>query len=439
LPTAAFYTLGCKVNQHDSNAIMQAFVAAGFTITEPQQLADIYIVNSCAVTAAGEKKSLQALRRFRRQAPDALIVLCGCFAQAFPEKAKLAAQADIVLGSKNRGAVLGAVTQKLAGKEGRLVDIPEYTDSEPFEDLAPPGVPVAKSTRAFLKIQDGCSRQCAYCIVPTARGPVRSKPLGDIRKDLEKLAAAGHKEAVLAGVNLCCYGHDLSISLIDALETALDIPGLSRIRFGSLEPDMITDDDISRMAQLSEKNRQGALLCDQFHICLQSGNDRTLRRMNRQYDTALYRSVAQKLRDAFPGCAITTDLIVGFPGESDDDHRASLDFVREIGFARAHIFVYSPRPGTPAADLPERIPAHIASRRAKEMGEVAEKGREAFLRTRIGKVYPVLFESEKDGFCFGHTPCYTPVWIRSAADIRGEVLNVRMTELREGGCVGVVG
>jgi len=432
----AFYTLGCKVNQHDSFSLMQAFGDAGFAVLDPEQSADAYIVNSCTVTAAGEKKSLQALRRFRRQAPGAVVVLCGCFPQAFPEKAGGIPQADIVMGSKNRAALVSAVLDKLAGKSGRLVDIPAHTQDEPFEQAG--ALPLSHRTRAFLKIQDGCERRCAYCIVPKARGPVRSKPPRDIREELENLARAGYKEAVLTGINLSCYGQDLGLTLSDAIETSCRTPGLSRIRLGSLEPDLITDEDISRWTRFRQDRWQGAALCDHFHLCLQSGCDRTLESMNRRYGAEYYRQTADKLRAAFPGCAITTDIMVGFPGESDDDHQASKAFVRQMGFARAHVFIYSPRPGTPAADMPGRVPPKIASQRAKEMADTVNESRAAFLRTRLGGAYPVLFESEQDGLCHGHTPCYTPVWARSSGDICGEILPVRLTQLHEDGCLGEI-
>ena len=436
MPTAAFYTLGCKVNQHDSFSLMRSFEAAGFEITPHTRPADVYIVNSCTVTAAGERKSLQALRRFRRQNPGAVVVLCGCFPQAFPEKAGEIEQADIVMGSKNRAALLSAVTGKLAGKQGRLVDIPAHCQGDTFEDLDAPAL--STRTRAFLKIQDGCERDCAYCIVPAARGPVRSKPPEDIRKRLEELVAAGHKEVVLTGINLSCYGQDLGLRLSDAVELSCRVEGLNRLRLGSLEPDLITDEDISRWAAFRLPGPGRAVLCDHFHLCLQSGCERTLQRMNRRYTAGNYRQTVRGLRAAFPGCAVTTDIMVGFPGEKQGDHDASVAFVREMGFADAHVFVYSPRAGTAAAGLPDQISAEVASVRAKDMTAAVEDCRDVFLRSRLGGVYSVLFESKRGGLYCGHTACHVSVWVRSVGDIRGEVLVVRLTEPYEDGCIGEV-
>ena len=441
MPTAAFYTLGCKVNQYESFSLMDAFSAAGFTVVEPGEGADVYIVNSCTVTASGDKKSLQAVRRFRSQAPQAVVVLCGCFPQAFPEKAQLTLEADIVMGSKNRSALLGAVLDKLSGKEGRLVDIPSHEQGEQFEKMH--ALPISNRTRAFLKIQDGCERSCTYCIIPTARGPVRSKPLADIREELESLSGAGYKEAVLAGVNLSCYGQDMGLTLSDAIETAAQAKGISRIRLGSLEPDLITDEDIARWALLREGSPGQAMLCPHFHLSLQSCCDETLRRMNRRYTAADYRKTVEKLRSTFPGCAITTDIMTGFPGETQAEHDASVAFVREIGFARAHVFTYSARAGTPAADMPDQVSRKVAAARAREMTDVAGQGRLAFLRSRCleGVTYPVLFESvDADGVYFGHTPCYTPVWVRALAarDLCGEIVAVRLTGVFEDGCLGEI-
>ena len=435
MPTAAFYTLGCKVNQYESFSLMQAFGGAGFTIVEPGGEADVYIVNSCTVTGAGDKKSLQALRRFRRQAPGAVVVLCGCLPQAFPQKAGAALEADIVMGSKNRGALLVAVLKKLSGKGGRVVEIADYDEAEPFEKLDGPAF--SDRARAYLKIQDGCDRNCAYCIVPAARGPARSKPLDDIRAELENITSAGYKEAVLTGVNLCRYGHDLGILLTDAIAAACKAQGLARIRLGSLEPDLITNEDIERWAAFREATLHGAVLCPHFHLSLQSGCDETLRRMNRRYDTQHYRETVRKLREAFPGCAVTTDIIAGFPGETEDDHQASLNFAAEMYFARVHVFAFSPRPGTSAAGMPDKTAPETSARRAKEISQITAKSRCEFLMSRIGNIYPVLFESmAEDGVYYGHTPCYTPVWARAGRDLRGEMLTARITATHEDGCWG---
>ncbi|MCL2857970.1 MAG: tRNA (N(6)-L-threonylcarbamoyladenosine(37)-C(2))-methylthiotransferase MtaB [Oscillospiraceae bacterium] len=432
MPTAAFYTLGCKVNQCESAALAGAFAAAGFAITQPSEPADVYVINSCTVTSTGDKKSLQALRRFRRQNPRAIIALCGCLPQAFPEKAASVPEADIVLGTKNRASVLEAVQILLEGKSGRLVDIPAHggAGEEEFERL--PASHPTERTRAFLKIQDGCERECSYCIIPKARGPLRSRLPADIITELEAFIAAGYKEVVLSGVNLGCYGHDLGLSLIDAVRTACEIPGLTRIRLGSIEPDLLDEAAVAALKSHSDK------LCDQFHLPLQSGCDKTLARMRRPYTTGDYHRVVELLREAFPGCAITTDIMTGFPGESEHEHSATLAFIQEVGFARAHIFCYSPRPGTPAAELPEQVPPQTAARRAGEITELTTSSRQEFLRSRVGKTHPVLFEVSKDGVSHGHTPCYTHVRVSVHGDLSNQILPVCIIASEGAGCVGRV-
>ncbi|MCL2580315.1 MAG: MiaB/RimO family radical SAM methylthiotransferase [Oscillospiraceae bacterium] len=418
------------MNQYESFSMMGAFSAAGFTIVEPEDTADVYVINSCTVTAAGDRKSLKALRKFRRQAPGAVIVLCGCMPQAFPEKASGLDEADIIMGSKNRSAVLDAAVKRLSGG-GRLVDIPAHQTGEAFEKTNTPAH--SERTRAFLKIEDGCERDCAYCIIPKARGPVRSKLPGDIRAELTQLTGAGYREVVLTGVNLSCYGQDLGVHLNDAIEAACQ-SGIERVRLGSLEPDLISTDDCARWAQVG-----AGVLCPQFHLSLQSGCDRTLNSMNRRYSADDYRSTVKALRRYFPGCAVTTDVMVGFPNEREEDHAASLNFIREIGFAKAHVFAYSPRPGTAAAEMAGQIPGQVASRRAREMAETTDTSRQTFLQSRIGQTYSVLFETlEESGLYSGYTPCYTPVAVSAGRDVRGKVLPVLITEQSKDGCIGVL-
>ena len=432
MPTVAFYTLGCKVNQTESFSMMGEFSQAGFTILPPEETADVYIINSCTVTATGDKKSLQALRRFRRRAPGAIIVLCGCFPQAFPERAEAIPEADLIMGSKNRSEVLAGVLDLLAGRKCDKINILPHQEGEPFETIALPAL--TERTRAFLKIEDGCARNCAYCIIPKARGPVRSKPLADIRWALASFAEQGFSEVVLTGVNLGCYGQDLGLSLSDAVELACEADGLSRIRLGSLEPDLITEKDFIRWAKAGEGK-----LCPQFHLSLQSGCDHTLRAMNRRYTICDYRETIAALRKHFPNAALTTDVMVGFPGETQRDHEESMAFLREVGFAKTHVFAYSPRPGTPAASMPDQVPGTISSRRAKEMADLAEAARTLFLHTRLGGSYTVLFETRSDdGLYHGYTSCYTPVYTPGEEDISGKIRTVRLTGLYKDGCCGAL-
>ena len=429
---AAFFTLGCKVNQYETNSMMQQFTAAGFTLVEPSDTADVYVVNSCTVTAAGDKKSLQILRRYRRQNLAAVICLCGCFPQAFPEQAAKIPEADIVMGSKDRAALLAAVQNRLSGAE-RLVHIAPHHRGEVFEPMHI--TDMDNHTRAFVKIQDGCERYCAYCIIPKARGPVRSKPLAEMTAELTALAAGGYREVVLVGINLSTYGKELGLTLRDAVAAACAVPGLSRVRLGSLEPELLSDADIAAMAQWTT-------LCPQFHLSLQSGCDTVLRRMRRHYDTTEYRRIVAQLRAVFPHCAITTDIMTGFPGETEEEHRASLAFAQEIGFARIHVFAYSPRPGTSAAAMPDQIPEDVKQRRSREMIAVGQDLQQAFCAAQQGHTASVLFETYEDGYGKGYAENYTPVWVpmtpEQADDLSGCTAAVTITGVNDEACLGVL-
>ena len=316
----AFATLGCKVNQYETENLMELFLSDGFDVVEPQEEADVYVVNSCTVTSSGDKKSRQLLRRLKKQNPAAKVALTGCFPQAFPDAAELIPEADIITGSYNRKGLLQAVQKALATGE-RVVDITPHQRHEAFEGMSVRGL--RGRTRAFIKIEDGCERYCSYCIIPTARGPIRSKPLKDIRAELEGLVENGYKEVVLVGINLSSYGKDLGLRLIDAVKLACSVEGLHRVRLGSLEPELLSDEDLSEMAKLPH-------FCPQFHLSLQSGCDKTLRAMNRHYDCAEYRRIVDKIREVFENPSITTDIMVGFPGETEEDFEASMTFAEEI-------------------------------------------------------------------------------------------------------------
>lgn len=423
----AFYTLGCKVNQYETQAMREALLAQGFAPAEEGQPADVVVVNSCTVTAQSDQKARQALRRMKRQNPGAVAVLTGCWPQAFPEETSSLEEADIVLGNTSR-ACLGSRVLEYLSTKNRIVDVVPHQKGEAFEPLTVRGF--AGHTRAFLKIEDGCERFCAYCIIPFARGRVRSKPLGDIRREVADLAASGHREVVLTGINLPAYGQDLGLTLCDAIEAACAAEGLVRVRLGSLEPERLTPEVIGRMKGLEK-------LCPQFHLSLQSGCDATLRRMNRHYTAAEYAGIVQDLRRAFPGCAVTTDVMVGFPGETEEEFQESLDFCRKIGFAKAHVFAYSRRPGTVADRAPGQVPNAVKEDRARRMAAEMDLCRQAFLQAQLGQAEEVLFEQEvAPGVWEGFTPNYTPVRMRSAEDLAGQLLTVRLTGLGADWCEG---
>ena len=361
-----FYTLGCKVNQNETGALAQLFEENGYTVVSNEEPADVYVVNSCTVTNFGDQKSRKWLRRAKRENPGAVTVLTGCYPQAFPEEAAEIKEADVVTGSGNRHAILADVTRVLNGEDERVVDIRPHRKGEKFEEL--PMDKFAEHTRAFVKVEDGCNRQCAYCVIPRARGPVRSRDEESILEELRRLAAAGYKEVVLTAISLPSYGTDSGTSLVELIEKAAEVEGIERIRLGSLDPDMLHDEVITRMAAVKK-------LCPQFHLSLQSGCDKTLRAMRRPYTTAQYADIAAKLRAAFgaENVSFTTDVIVGFPGETEEDFEASMAFVTGTAlFKGACVPLLPPRGysslrlSRPAAGARERGPQPPHDRRCGE-------------------------------------------------------------------------
>lgn len=396
----AIYTLGCKVNQYETQAMEQELAAQGHELVDFEQAADAYIINTCSVTAVSDKKSRQMIRRAKKRNPAAIIAACGCYVQTHTDEAK-SLGIDLIGGTGQRMEFLH---QLLAAAEERktrvLVD--DALHRHDFEILPAGGQ--HSRTRAMLKVEDGCRNFCTYCIIPFARGPVRSLPLEEAARQTEQLARQGYREVVLTGIEISSWGQDLpgEESLIDLLEAVSAAAGAMRVRLGSLEPRTITEEFCRRASAL--KN-----LCPHFHLSLQSGCDATLRRMNRRYDTARFTESACLLHRFFPDCALTTDLIVGFPGETEEEFSATLDFIRRCGFAQIHVFPYSVRPGTKAADM-EQVPKNIKEERAARAGEVAAALHEKYLLSCVGKIVPVLFEQPgAPGFYTGHAPNYMEV------------------------------
>ena len=426
---AAFYTLGCKVNQYETQILEQQFCDAGFELVSPAEGADLYIVNSCTVTSSGDKKTRQALRRFKRQSPGAVTVLTGCYPQAFPQDAAAILEADIVTGSKDRGGLLSIVRRYMDTRE-RIVTISPHTPGEPFESMH--AAAFLERTRAFVKIEDGCDRYCSYCIIPTARGPIRSKAPEELARELEGLAASGYREVVLVGINLSSYGKESGgrFCLADAVELACGVPGIARVRLGSLEPELLTPGDIARMAAQPK-------FCPQFHLSLQSGCATTLARMNRHYTPAEYRALAAALRAAFQNCSLTTDVITGFPGETEEEFLESLAFVRELAFAKVHVFPYSARQGTRAAAMPNQVPKAVRDERAARLGRAAQEGRRAFLDSQVGRTEQVLFETTVTELgAEGYTKNYTPVRVLCEEVLSGQLRQVELTAVLGDACVG---
>jgi len=427
--TIAFYTLGCKVNQNETGALAQLFYDNGFVPAQNDEQADVWIVNSCTVTAGGDKKSRQWLRRAKRRDPNAITVLTGCYPQAFPEEAGSATEADIVTGSGARHLVLEHVLQFIQTRE-RIVDIRPHRKGERFEEL--PMERLEGHTRAFLKIEDGCDRRCAYCVIPRARGSVRSRDEENILRELQVLARGGYAEAVLTGINLSSYGKDTGTDLARIVARAAAVDGIRRIRLGSLEPDLMTDALIEGLAQTPQ-------LCPQFHLSLQSGCDATLRRMRRAYDTGGYRAVVQKLRTAFPGAVFTTDVIVGFPEETERDFEESAAFAEEIGFLKVHVFSYSRRAGTPAYDMPGQLSEEEKLLRSRRMQERAEHLRARVISKMAGQTAEVLLETPVNHSTFtGYTREYVPVLLPAPGHRQGEIVRAVLQNYSGGRCAAVL-
>ena len=422
-------TLGCKVNQYETQNMLASLASAGISPCDSSQEADIVLVNSCTVTAASDHKVRQTLHRARRQNPNAVIVLTGCMPQAFPEEAQALTDADIILGNSNRAALVPDLMQYLSSRQ-RIIDILPHETGEKFEPMQVKRF--YERTRAFVKIQDGCNRFCSYCIIPYARGRIRSKPLPQLREELAVLGQNGYREVVLTGINLSAYGQEMGLHLCDAVEAACAVPEIQRVRLGSLEPEQLQDDVIQRLAR-QEK------LCPQFHLSLQSGCDATLRRMNRHYDTAEYRRIVEKLREVFPNAAITTDMMVGFAGETEEEFAQSLEFARSIAFAKVHVFAYSRRPGTVAYNMPRQVSNAVKEQRSRALSAVTEETRWAFLQEQVGRLEPVLFEQQAaPGIWEGYTPNYTPVHVPSEEALAGEIRPVRLTECTGELCLGEI-
>lgn len=423
-----FKTLGCKVNRYDTETLRELFACGDIlSVNEGEDIPDIVVVNSCTVTAESDRKTRQTVRKMRRQYPAAVIAVTGCMPQARPEKAKSLTDADIIIGNA-LNSELPALVKKFMKQRDKIV---ESKPHRPHEKISPLSSHSFEGrTRAFVKIEDGCNRFCSYCIVPYARGRVRSKPPQRITEELTAFAAAGYKEAVIAGINLSAYGSDIGLTLPDGVKAA-DVEGIERLRLGSLEPDQLTPEVLDGLKSVKK-------LCGQFHLSLQSGSDGVLKRMNRKYDTALYRRIISDIRARFENCSVTTDIMTGFPGETEEEFNETLDFVKEIGFSKVHIFCYSRREGTPAAQMENQVDEQVKTARSKALSKVAAKCAKDFFAAQVGRIENVLFEQQKDGFFEGYTENYTPVKVKAENGLKGEILPVKITECTDEGCFGEV-
>lgn len=424
----AFYTLGCKVNQYETEAMREAFIQRGHTPVSEDAVFDAIIINSCTVTAESDRKTRQTVRKFRKENPQSAIVLTGCMVQAFPQDAKNLNDADVVAGNTDILKVVDYTEEFLANGE-RIFAVENHKKTEKFN--TPKITDFAERTRAYIKIQDGCQRYCTYCIIPTARGVVRSKPIEEIKKEAQNLAGSGFSEIVLVGINLSAFGKGTEYNLCDAVDAVCQVDGIKRVRLGSLEPDHIDDDMLKRFAR-QEK------FCPQFHLSLQSGCDETLKRMNRHYDSDFYYDLVLRIRKVFSNASITTDIMVGFAGETEEEFNKSLEFAKKVGFAKAHIFAYSRRNGTVAYGLPNQVSKADKSIRSKKMIEATSRSEYAFLRSQVGLTLPVLFETIDKGFAEGYTENYSRVKVKTDCDICGKILPVKILSAEKDYCLGEI-
>ena len=412
---AAFYTLGCKVNQYETEYMAEILKNAGMQIVSHNEEADYYIINSCTVTATADQKTRQNVRKFKRQHPNSVVILTGCMPQAFPDQASALNEADIVLSNKSNDDILDLINQ-FNITHNRIVKIDKHQKGDEFSKCSINQF--SERIRAFVKIEDGCDRFCSYCIIPMSRGRVRSKSLEDLKEEIAMLGKNGIKEIVLVGINLSSYGKGQDFNIVDAVKICNDDPNIKRVRLGSLEPDHITDEVIEGLAQFEK-------LCPQFHISLQSGCDKTLKDMNRHYNSDEYRSLCNKLRDTFDNATITTDIMVGFNDETEEDFKVSLQFAKEIGFEKVHTFPYSERQGTVASRKGDNVPKQEKERRAAVMIEETNKIRHEYFNKLIGAKEVVLFENNLGGNTYqGYTKNYVPVRMESSTDIIGKEIEV---------------
>ncbi|WP_297517518.1 tRNA (N(6)-L-threonylcarbamoyladenosine(37)-C(2))-methylthiotransferase MtaB [uncultured Clostridium sp.] len=415
----AFSTLGCRVNKYESDAMIEKFVIEGYEVVEYSDIADVYVINTCSVTNMGDKKSRQLISKARRQNPESIIAAVGCYSQIAPTEVAAIEGVDVVLGTRNKGDIIYYVNK--AKDEGKQqVKVGAVLRNKVFEEFDVKEY--QGKIRAFLKIQDGCNRFCTYCIIPYTRGSLASKNPKRVIQEITKLAEDGFKEVVISGIHTASYGHDLeqSITLVDILEQIEGINGMERVRIGSIEPGFCSQENVERMINLKK-------LCPNFHLSLQSGCTETLKRMNRRYTAAEYEATVNMLREKFPTISITTDVIVGFPGETDAEFNETYEFLKRIKLTKMHIFKYSPRKGTKAATMENQIDGNIKEERSKKLIELNAQNEADFAKENIGREVEVLFESKNDGNVFsGYAENYLKVEVRGYENIVNQIQKVKI-------------
>ena len=426
----AFITLGCKVNQYETNAMCEKFINKGYEVVEKEEKADIYIVNTCTVTNMSDRKSRQMLRRVKEINEKAIIVACGCYAQVAKEELEKIDEIDIVLGNNEKKNIVDYV-EKYINEKNKIIEIEDVMQKRDFVDFGE--VTYTEKTRAVIKVQDGCDRFCSYCIIPYARGRVRSRNPKTVIEEIEKIAKTGIKEVVITGIHIASYGKDFKedYKLINLLEDINKIYGIERIRLGSIEPLLITEEFVERLKKLDK-------ICHHFHLSLQSGCDETLKRMNRRYTTEQFITIVNRLRKAYSDVILTTDIIVGFPEESEEEFNKTYKFLEQIKFYKMHVFKYSPRKGTIAAKNKNQIDGKIKEERSKKLIELSDKNEKEYNESYIGKKVEVLFEEEKQGIYQGHTKNYILVKCKSTKNIENKILTVTCQKVENSYILGTL-
>lgn len=418
-------TLGCKVNQYESESMIESFISAGYVMTDGDY-ADYYVINTCTVTSISDRKSRQFMRRARKANPDAVIAVVGCYSQVSPEQVEAIEEVNVVLGTHEKKDIVKYL--EAATSSSKIVQVGEIMKTKTYDEMSIEDT--VDKTRVFMKIQDGCNQFCSYCIIPYARGPIRSREPENIINEGRRLASKGFKEIVLTGIHLSSYGLDIkNTSLIEIIEALNDIPGLERIRLGSLEPKIVTQDFVKRLKTLEK-------FCPHFHLSLQSGSDTVLSRMNRKYDVAMYAQAVELIHQNLDDASFTTDIIVGFPGETEVEFDETCDFVRQIGFSKVHIFKYSPREGTKAAVMKNQIHGEIKTNRSHALQEVCNEVENDCLNRYIGRTVSVLFEEMTEGRFEGLTRGYLRVSVATLENVVNTIKNVKITSVKNGKMYG---
>ncbi len=419
----AFYTLGCKVNQYETEAMLELFEKEGYEKAETEDYADVYVINTCTVTHMSDRKSRQYIRRMKKKNPDAIIAVVGCYSQVSTEEILSIDEVNLVMGTNDRKKIVEEVKKIDASRKVSTVD--DIMKVKAFEEIE-----INKTngkTRAFMKIQDGCDRYCSYCIIPYARGRVRSRDLESIVKEVENLASNGYKEVVLTGIHVASYGKDIKdsdIKLLDVIKQINDIEGIERIRLSSVEPILFTDEFVEAVSAMDK-------VCPHYHLSLQSGCDETLKRMKRRYTTEEYKAIVDRLRAAIPNVSITTDVIVGFPGETNEEFDKTYEFLKDIELTHMHVFKYSPRKGTPAATMENQVDPSTKHDRSEKLLQLNEENFNKFGQKMLDKEFNVLFEQKVgDNKYEGLTENYVKVIVESDNDISEQILKVKIKDVK---------